>query len=67
MTKSEITSMTDTELFVAFSLKTTQITKEAYNRGGETKKTSKELLWLTEECVKRFNLDAELLKEEGVL
>jgi hypothetical protein len=65
MNKTEITQMTDTELFVAFHKITVQSVKESNSRGGERKGTMKVESWIHAECAKRFNVDVEALKNMG--
>lgn len=66
MKKSEIALKTDTELFALFGHYTVQLVKEANSVRGETKKTGREYQWIVDECVKRFNLDADVLIEQRI-
>lgn len=67
MKKSDILEMNDSELFSAFYNCTMQLVKEANSNRGETKQTLKEFDWLVDECVKRFNLDRDVLIEKHVV
>lgn len=67
MKKSEIQSTTDTQLFALFGLYTEKLVKEANSIGGETKKTTKTYNLIVDECIKRFNLDRQVLINEFVI
>lgn len=67
MKKSDILAMNDSELFCAFYGSTMTVVKEANSTRGESKKSLKEFEWVVDECVKRFNLDKDVLIERHVL
>lgn len=66
MKKSDIIQMDNTDLLISFNKLTVQLVKEANSRRGETLATSKQMGWVVEECIKRFDLDQERLKKNEV-
>lgn len=58
---ADIKEMTNEKLLAAFYWATVRATNETNSKRGLSQKTLKEEKWITEELVKRFNLDASEL------